>query len=119
MGVNFSLGEYVKEARRANTHAAKLLVLSSLLKGVFGVELQDLVPGIEKKLESSVLGVRGSADLMFSSVVFEIKVNLDREEDDAKKELKKYLQALYEKYPDQRFIGAAGLDWVGTPCEWG
>jgi hypothetical protein len=44
---------------------------------------------------------------MFSSVVFKIKVDLDREEDDAKKELKKYLQALYEKYPDQKFIGVA------------
>jgi len=107
MSAAFSLDKYVEEARRANTHAAKLLVLSSLLKEVFGVELQDLVPGVEKKLKSRVLGVRGSADVMFSSVVFEIKVDLDREEDDAKKELKKYLQALYEKYPDQRFIGVA------------
>jgi hypothetical protein len=58
MSAAFSLDKYVEEARRANTHAAKLIVLSSLLKEVFGVELQDLVPGVEKKLDSRVLGVR-------------------------------------------------------------
>lgn len=49
-----------------------------MLEELFNVKLQDLVPGIERKLGSKVLGVRGSADLIFSNVVFEIKVNLKR-----------------------------------------
>jgi len=102
-----SLDKYIEDAMRANTHPAKLLTLSNMLREVFGVELQDLIPGIEKKLGSKVLGVRGSADLMFSKVVFEIKVDLDKEEDDAKQQLKKYFQALYEKYPEMKFVGIA------------
>lgn len=107
MSTIVSLDKYIEDAKRANTHPAKLLTLSNMLREVFGVELQDLIPGIEKKLGSKVLGVRGSADLMFSNVVFEIKVDLDKEEDDAKQQLKKYFQALYEKYPEMKFVGIA------------
>ncbi|MEM3710065.1 MAG: N-6 DNA methylase [Nitrososphaerales archaeon] len=102
-----SFDKYIEDSKRANTHPAKLLTLSDMLKHVFGVEIQDLIPGIETKLGSKVLGVRGSADLMFSNVVFEIKVDLKREEDDAKEKLIKYFQALYEKNPGVRFVGVA------------
>lgn len=63
-----------------------------MLSKVFEVKLEDLIPGIEKKLGSKVHNVRGSADLMFSNVVFEIKVNLKEEENDAKEKLKKYFR---------------------------
>jgi methylase of polypeptide subunit release factors len=102
-----SLDKYVRDAKQANTHPAKLLILSRMLEELFNVKLQDLIPGIERKLGSKVLGVKGSADLLFSNVVFEIKVNLRKEEGDAKNQLKKYFQALYEKYPDEKFIGIA------------
>jgi hypothetical protein len=107
MSTIISLTKYIEDAKRANTHPAKLLVLSNLLKEVFNVELQELISGIERRLGSKILGVKGSADLMFSTVVFEIKVDLDREKDDAKEQLKKYLQALYEKNTDAKFIGIA------------
>ena len=99
--------KHLAEARRANTHPAKLAVLSGLLKDLFGVELIELIPGIEKKIRDKILGFRGSTDLFFQTVIFEIKVNLEKEIDDAKRKLKKYLQALLEAEPERRHIGIA------------
>lgn len=99
--------EHVARAKGANTHSAKLVVLSSLLGKLFGVKLEELIPGIETELKSKPLGLRGRADLIFSNVVFEVKVNLKRELDDAKKQLKRYLQVLHERMPDKRSIGIA------------
>ena len=94
--------DHVAKSRSANTHPAKLLVLSSLLKELFGVRLEELIPGIETKLGSKLWGLRGSADLIFSNVVFEIKVDLKVELDDAEKKLMKYFQVLHEKEPDRK-----------------
>ncbi|MEM3040561.1 MAG: N-6 DNA methylase, partial [Nitrososphaerota archaeon] len=100
--------EHVARARQANTHPAKLMVLSSLLEGLFGVTLEELIPGIEKKLGSKIFGIRGSADLLFRNVIFEVKVNLEAELEDAKRKLKeKYFQALYEYESERRHIGIA------------
>jgi len=88
-------------------HPAKLLVLSGLLKELFGVRLEELIPGIESKLGSKLWGLRGSADLIFSNVVFEIKVDLQVERDDAEKKLIKYFQVLHERVPERRHIGIA------------
>jgi type I restriction-modification system DNA methylase subunit len=102
-----SFEEFVNRGRQANTHPAKLLALSALLREVFGVELEDLIPGIETKLGSKILGVRGSADLIFSNIVFELKLDVHREEDDYLRQLPKYFQALSEKYPGDKFVGIA------------
>jgi type I restriction-modification system DNA methylase subunit len=100
------LDKYIESARRASTHPAKLTVLSELLREIFNVELEDLLPGIEKKIGSKILGVRGSIDLLYSNVIFEIKVDLERELDDAKEKLKKYFQAMLEAH-EERPIGIA------------
>jgi SAM-dependent methyltransferase len=102
-----SLARYVDMARKASTHPGKLVVLTKLLDEVFGVALEDLLPGIEKKIGSRILGVRGSVDLLYTSIVFEIKVDLDKELDDAKKQLKKYFQALIEARRWEKPIGIA------------
>jgi len=78
-----------------------------MLRKIFGVELEELIPGIERKLGSKILGVRGSADLLFANVIFEVKVNLRRELDDAKRKLRKYFQALYEREPEKKYVGIA------------
>jgi SAM-dependent methyltransferase len=97
----------INEARQASSHAAKLTVLTKLLRELFGIELVDLIPSIEKKVGSKIYGFRGRTDLLFGSVIFEVKVNLERELEDAKKELKKYFQALHEIEPERRHIGIA------------
>lgn len=82
MGVGSNIAEIIKDhvakARLANTHPAKLMVLSSLLKELFGVGLEEFITGVEAKLGSKLWGLRGSADLIFSNVVFEVKVDLER-----------------------------------------
>jgi SAM-dependent methyltransferase len=97
----------INEARQASSHTAKFTVLTKLLRELFGIELVDLIPGIEKKVGSRIYGFRGRTDLLFCSVIFEVKVNLERELEDAKKELKKYFQALHEIEPERRHIGIA------------
>jgi len=101
------LDKYIELARKANTHPAKFSVLSKLLEEVFNVKLEELLPGIEKKIGSKILGVRGSIDLLYSNVIFEVKVDLEKELDDAKEELKKYFQAMFEARPGGRFVGIA------------
>jgi len=101
------LDSYISRAKRANTHVAKQLVLADFLRDVFGVQLEDLIPGIEKKIGSRILGVKGRIDLLYSDVVFEVKVDLERELDDAKEELKKYFQALLEVNPKAKLVGIA------------
>lgn len=102
-----TIKDHVAKSRSASTHPAKLLVLSSLLKALFGVELQELIPGIESKLGSKLWGIRGSADLIFSNVVFEIKVNLEAEIESAEKQLMKYFQVLVEREPGKKHVGIA------------
>jgi hypothetical protein len=101
------LGAYISRARQANTHAGKLYILMEMLRKIFGVELEDLLPGIEKKIGSKILGIKGRIDLLYSDVVFEIKVDLDKELDDAKKKLQKYFQTLIENNPEGKYIGIA------------
>ncbi len=113
---NFSsiIRDHVAKSRSANTHPAKLVVLSTLLEKLFGVKLEELIPGIETKLGSKVLGLRGSVDLVFSNVIFELKIDLKRELDDAEKQLAKYFQALLEREPDKNHIGIVtdGVDFI-------
>ncbi|MEM2290856.1 MAG: N-6 DNA methylase [Candidatus Korarchaeum sp.] len=98
-----TIKKHMMEAKRANTHQARLTLLVELLRELFGVELEELIPGIETKIEARRL----RADLIFSNVVFEVKVDLKRELEDAMEQLKKYLQALYDQEPERRSIGIA------------
>jgi methylase of polypeptide subunit release factors len=108
-GNEFSLviKDHVAKSRSANTHPAKLLVLSDLLRELFDVRLEELIPGVETRLGSKLWGLRGSADLIFSNVVFEIKVDLKAENDDAEQKLIKYFQVLREMEPERRHVGIA------------
>lgn len=99
--------KHVARARQAHMHPAKLTVLLSLLEELFGVRLEELIPGVESKFGSKLWGLRGSADLIFSNVVFEIKVDPKKELDDAIQKLIKYLQVLHERGPGRRSIGIA------------
>jgi len=96
---------YLPKIKEAKAHPAKVLVITEFLRDVFDVELIELLPGIEKKVRSKVLGVRGSMDLFFTDVVFEVKTNLDREIKVGEEELKKYFQALIEDNPKKKYVG--------------
>ncbi len=99
--------EFVTNGVASNTHPAKLLVFSKMLDEIFGVNIEDIIPGIEKKLGSKILGLRGSVDLLFSGVIIELKVNLEKEWGIAKNELIKYFQCLKEERPEVKFVAIA------------
>ena len=101
----FSWTEHVNRAQSAHKHPAKVVVLTEMLRKIFDVELEDLLPGIESELKSKVLGLRGSVDLLFTNVVFEVKTDLEREREDGKTQLRKYFQALIEKSPAVQSVG--------------
>ena len=99
--------EFIARGKAANTHAGKLLVLSKFLEEIFAVNVEDLLPGIEKFLGSRVIGVKGRADLVFAGVVLELKLNLTKEWDDVHRELIKYFQCLREGNPDKKYVAIA------------
>ncbi|MEM4913441.1 MAG: N-6 DNA methylase [Desulfurococcaceae archaeon] len=109
------LDKYLNTVRSARTHPARLMAISELLRNLFKVEIDDLLPGVETRLGSKILGLKeGRADLVFSYVVFEVKVDLKNELDKAKQQLTKYFQALHFKEPGKRYVGIAtdGVQFV-------
>jgi len=68
--------KHIWATNRAHSHEGKRAVFSDLLREVFKIGLEELLPGIEAKLGSKIWGVKGRADLLFSNVVFEFKLNL-------------------------------------------
>ncbi len=101
------LDKYLNTVRNAHTHSARLIAISELLKSLFNVEIKDLLSGVETKLGGKALGLGGRADLVFSHVVFEVKVDLKKELENAEQQLMKYLQALHDKEPGKRYVGIA------------
>jgi SAM-dependent methyltransferase len=99
--------ECLARAKQANSHPAKLIVLTDLLRRLFGIELIEIIPGVERSLGSKIYGFRGRADLIFRLIIFEVKVDLEKELEDAKNQLKKYFRALFENSPHEKFIGIA------------
>ena len=101
------ISEFVVNGKNANSHPAKLLVFSKMLSEVFEVNIEDIIPGIEKKLGSKILGLRGSIDLVFSGVIIELKIDLEKEWIDAKTELIKYFQCLKDEKPKDKYVAIA------------
>ncbi len=101
------VSEFVANGKASHTHPAKLLVFSKMLDEVFGVRIEDIIPGIEKKLGSKLLGVRGSVDLVFSGVIIELKIDLEKEWSAARDELIKYFQCLKEERPGDKYVAIA------------
>lgn len=99
--------DFIANGKNSNSHPAKLLVFSKMLSEVFGVNVEDIIPGVEKKLGSKVLGLRGSIDLLFSGVIIELKLDLEKEWDSARIELIKYFQCLREERPKDKFVAIA------------
>ena len=99
--------EFIQRFKSAKSHVAKQIILVDMIKEIFGVELENMLSGVEKRLKSKILGLSGRTDLLFSNVIFEVKMDLSKEIDDAKEKLRKYYKILKEKYPDDEFIGIA------------
>jgi uncharacterized caspase-like protein len=69
---------FINNAKQATTHTAKFLAFSKFIGNVYGVKVDELIPGIEKKIGSKILAFRGSIDLLFSYVILEFKTNFAR-----------------------------------------
>jgi len=84
------LANHIRDGCSAKSHAAKTVLLSRILTDVFGVQLTNILPGFEKSAESSFLVVRRKLVLLIGTVVIEVKSNLGKKMDDARRGLVKY-----------------------------
>jgi len=104
------LPEYLVRARNARSQPSKEFLFASFIQKTFGITPEDFSDKMEVPVVSKVLLVRGRIDAVFGNLLFEFKVDIDRELDDAKKEFTKYFQALKEKYPTTSYVGMATDD---------
>src|SRR5437660_560479 len=75
--------------RRNAHHDQRRAFLIEFLRQTFGIEVDEIE--IEKKIK--VAEARGRIDAFYKYVIFEVKIDLDRERDDALRELKKYFES--------------------------
>jgi type I restriction-modification system DNA methylase subunit len=75
--------------RRCAHHDHRRALLMDFLRKTFGIEVDEIE--LEKKIK--VAEARGRIDAFYKYVIFEIKIDLDRERDDAIRELKKYFES--------------------------
>jgi len=104
------LPQYLIRAYNAKSQPSKEFVFASFIQKTFGITPEDFSEKMEVAVVSKVLLVRGRIDAVFGNLLFEFKVDLDRELDDAKVEFTKYFQALKEKHPTTSYIGIATDD---------
>jgi type I restriction-modification system DNA methylase subunit len=97
------LTQFIKQSKDATTHTKKLVLFSNLIKEVFSIEDLEM----EVPVVSNVKLFRGRIDTVFGDLIIEFKVSLDRELEDARVKLIKYLQAYREKYPPRKFVAIA------------
>jgi hypothetical protein len=101
---------YLARAKSARSQPTKEFIFASFVQKVFGITPEDFSEKMEVPVVSKVLLVRGRIDAVFGNLLFEFKVDLDRELDNAKEEFTKYFQALREKHPTTSYIGVATDD---------
>jgi len=100
--------EFIESAKKATNHSQKQILLLRFLCKVFDLNEDDLIFNIEKEIktklkikEDEFICMRGRSDLLYYDIVFEVKMNLKREIEKAKEEIKKYLNILYYKDKDK------------------
>jgi methylase of polypeptide subunit release factors len=75
--------------KRNAHHDQRRALLVEFLRKAFGIEVDEIE--LEKKIR--VAEARGRIDAFYRYVIFEVKVDMDRERDDAIRELKKYFES--------------------------
>jgi len=96
---------HLKKGKDAKSHQAKVVALSNFLDDIFGVDIDDILPGIEEKIGSQVLGLSGRIDVLYDNIVFEVKTDFNSERSDAIDKLEnKYFPTLLEDSPKTRHI---------------
>src|SRR4051812_27566484 len=80
----------ISDAIRRNAHHDhRRALLIEFLRKTFGIEVDE----IELELKIKAAEARGRIDAFYKFVIFEVKVDLDRERADAMRELKKYFES--------------------------
>jgi hypothetical protein len=76
-------------ARRNAHHDHRRALLIDFLRKSFDIEIDE----VELELKIKAAEARGRIDAFYKFVIFEVKVDMDREREDATRELKKYFES--------------------------
>jgi len=98
---------YIPNAQKAKSQPAKEILFASFAERVLGVRPEEFSEKMETPVASKLWLVKGRVDAVFGNLLIEFKVDLDKELDDAKDELKKYFQSFKEKFPSTHYVGIA------------
>jgi hypothetical protein len=81
--------------RKHSHHDHRRALLMEFIRKSFGIEIDE----IELELKIKVAEARGRIDAFYKFVIFEVKIDLERERDDAVRELTKYFES--RKSPEE------------------
>lgn len=76
-------------------------ILYNLLKEEFNATDDDIV------LEGHLINAKGRIDALWGQTIFEIKKDLDKEQNDAKSQIEKYIQSKERERSNEKYIGIA------------
>ncbi|MEM0343955.1 MAG: N-6 DNA methylase [Thermoplasmata archaeon] len=86
-------------------HTGRLMAFSEFLRKVFGLEIREIAPKVERYRSLKIHTLRGRPDLPFGDVILEMKTDISRERDKALEELQIYGPLVHLERPDRTPIG--------------
>ncbi len=98
---------YILNTGRVHSQPAREILFVGFAERVFGVRPEEFAEKMEVPVKSKLWLVKGRIDAVFGNLIIEFKVDLNRELEDARGELKKYFQAFKEKHPRASYVGVA------------
>lgn len=106
--------KFIFEAKRANTHPAKLIVFSDFLRNIFDLKIKEIISGVEVYLSGTSTEIKniyqilggiksGRIDLLLPNIITELKVNYNKELKTGKLEILNYFRLLKKEKPSESF----------------
>lgn len=95
------INQSIKTLYKKPGHEKVRLVLCDLLRRVFSATNDEIA------LEDRLINARGRIDALWGRTIFEVKRNLDQELEDAKTQIKRYIQFKEEENNHEKYIGIA------------
>jgi hypothetical protein len=99
--------EYLQSVKSQVSEPAKSLRFAFLLKDLFGIEpgfIEEYISGIEKyiKVKQKDRILRGKVDDLFGNLVVEFERDLNKKQEEAEDQLKKYVACLWSQEPSSQ-----------------
>ena len=95
------INQSIKTLYKKPGHEKVRLILCDLLRSIFNATNDEII------LEGRLINARGRIDALWGRTIFEVKRDLDKELEDAKTQMKKYIQSKEKENNREKYIGIA------------